>query len=71
MLQIPQNFNLKSNIIIVIKDKEIDNIRRISNMKNIAEKLKSSTSLMITYGILSIVSMIAGIFWNITKYGFQ
>ncbi|GLI58176.1 hypothetical protein PM10SUCC1_36900 [Propionigenium maris DSM 9537] len=40
-------------------------------MKSIAEKLKSSTSLMITYGVLSIVSIVAGIFWNITKYGFQ
>gem|GEM_PF-2253921 len=39
-------------------------------MKSITAKLKSSTSLMITYGVLSIVSIVAGIFWNITKYGF-
>ncbi len=39
-------------------------------MKNIAEKLKSSASLMITYGVLSNVYIVAGLFWNITKYGF-
>jgi len=59
------------NVLKKEKDKYfIDDTRRRINMKSITAKLKSSTSLMITYGVLSIVSIVAGIFWNITKYGF-
>jgi len=38
-------------------------------MKNdkIMEKLRSSTSLMITYAGLGVISMVAGVFWNTVK----
>ena len=35
-------------------------------MKNIMETLKTSTSLMMVYAGLSVFSLIAGVFWNIT-----
>ncbi len=72
MLWMQQNLYLRWDIIISDK-KQIASlvIGRNFNMKNIAEKLKSSTSLMITYGVLSAFSIVAGLFWNITKYGFK
>lgn len=44
------------------------------NLKKIEEKmetLKSSTSLMIMYGVLSAIALVLAPIWNAVKFGFQ